>query len=224
MTNLELLLEHYVIIAIKYYIKYNKNMIGNDRKRLFIALNLPSEIKEKLTVYLENLARQNRGVKWVSPEGLHLTLHFLGYLDEKKTEEVKSMMQTLSNKFGEMNFTLKQIDAFPNLVRPRIIFLEALQVGSRSVFKLQELLGIGLIKLGLDIDDRPWQSHLTLGRVNPIRKGGASNGARIPNLNLKLPRNSEILPLSFGVSSFELMESELTPEGAKYKEIASFKL
>jgi len=211
-------------IAIKYYIKYNKNMIGNDRKRLFIALNLSAKIKEKLTAFLEDLARYNRGVKWVNPEGLHLTLHFLGYLDERKTEEVKNMMQSLSGKFGGMNFSLKQLDAFPNLARPKIIFLEAKQGGDQSVFDLQELLGLELIKLKIDIDDRPWRSHITLGRVNPIRSGWASNGARISNTNLKMPGDSEILPLDFEVSSFELMESELTPAGARYKEVASFKL
>jgi len=199
-------------------------MTGNDRKRLFIALNLPSEIKEKLAVYLENLAGQNRGIRWVSPECLHLTLHFLGYLDEEKTEEVKSMMQGLSGKFGGMNFSLKRLDAFPNLARPRIIFLEAKQAGDQSVFDLQKLLGLELIKLGIDIDDRPLRSHITLGRVNPIRSGWVSNGARISNTNLKMPGDSEILPLDFEVSSFELMESELTPAGARYKEVASFKL
>ncbi|MDD5031879.1 MAG: RNA 2',3'-cyclic phosphodiesterase [Patescibacteria group bacterium] len=198
-------------IAIKYYIKYNKNMIGNDRKRLFMALNLPRETKEKLRVYLEDLARQNRGIKWVNIDGLHLTLHFLGYLDERKMEEVKDMMRELSGKFGRMNFSLKRLDAFPNLVRPRIVFLEAKQAGDQSVFDLQELLGLELIKLKIDIDDRPWRSHLTLGRV------------KLPDASLKLPK-SGILPLDFFVSSFELMESELTPAGARYKEILSCRL
>ncbi|MDD5071692.1 MAG: RNA 2',3'-cyclic phosphodiesterase [Patescibacteria group bacterium] len=187
-------------------------MIGNDRKRLFMALNLPFEIKEKLGVYLEDLAGQNRGIKWVNPEGLHLTLHFLGYLDEGKTEEVKNMMSGLEGKFGEMKFCLKRLDAFPNLNRPRIIFLEAEQAGDQTVFDLQELLGLGLIKLKIDIDDRPWRSHLTLGRV------------KVSNQDLKLPQDLKILPLDFSVSSFELMESELTPAGAKYEEVASFKL
>ena len=199
-------------IAIKYYIKYNKNMIGNDRKRLFIALNLSAKIKEKLTAFLEDLARYNRGVKWVNPEGLHLTLHFLGYLDERKTEEVKSMMKGLSGKFGEMEFSLKRLDAFPNLVRPRIVFLEAKQTGDQSVFDLQELLGLELIKLKIDIDDRPWRSHLTLGRV------------KLPGQDIRLQQDLKILPLDFSISSFELMESELTPSGARYKEVASFKL
>ncbi|MDD5291342.1 MAG: RNA 2',3'-cyclic phosphodiesterase [Patescibacteria group bacterium] len=187
-------------------------MTGNDRKRLFIALNLPREIKEKLVGFIDDLSRQNRGVKWVNSEGLHLTLHFLGYLDEKKIEEVKSMMNGLAGKIGDMEFSLKRIDAFPNLTRPRIIFLEAKQTGDQSVFDLQELLGLELIKLKIDIDDRPWRSHITLGRV------------KTPNINLRLVPEPEILPLNFEISSFELMESELTPSGAKYKEVASFKL
>ena len=187
-------------------------MTGNDRKRLFMALNLPREIKEKLAVYLEDLARQNQGVKWVNSEGLHLTLHFLGYLDERKTEEVKSMMGGLEGKFGEMNFSLKRLDAFPNLARPRIIFLEARQTGDQSVFDLQKMLGLGLIKLKIDIDDRPWRSHLTLGRV------------KLPGQDIRLQQDLKILPVDFSVSSFELMESELTPAGARYKKVASFKL
>ena len=90
--------------------------------------------------------------------------------------------------------------------------MEAKQISNQSVFDLQELLGLELIKLGIDIDDRPWRSHITLGRV------------RIPGRDLRLPKDLKILPLDFEVLSFELMESELTSQGAKYKEVASFKL
>jgi len=177
-----------------------------------MALNLPGEIKEKLAVYLEDLERQNLGIKWVNPEGLHLTLHFLGYLDERKIEEVKSMTEGLSGKFGRMDFSLNRLDSFPNLARPRIIFLEAKQAGDQTVFDLQELLGLELIKLKIDIDDRPWRSHLTLGRV------------KLPDQVLRLQQDLKILPLDFSVSSFELMESELTPAGARYKEVLSCRL
>lgn len=184
----------------------------NNKKRLFLALNLPLNIKKQIAELLNILSKQNKGVKWVNPLGLHLTLHFLGYLDEEQNNKVQGIMQSLPDKFGEMSFIFKQVGAFPNLTRPRIIFLQGEQVGSRSVFKLQELLGLELIKLGIDIDDRSWQVHITLGRV------------KISNLNLKLPQNSKALPLSFKITSFELMESELTPSGAKYKEVMSCQL
>lgn len=70
------------------------------KKRLFIAINLPDNIKSDLTVWLKDFIRhnQNQPIKWVKPEGLHLTLHFLGYLDEEKEKQVREMLRQIAGQ------------------------------------------------------------------------------------------------------------------------------
>jgi len=187
-------------------------MQNSQTKRLFIALNLPLNIKKYLADLLPLLSKNNQGVKWVNYDGLHLTLHFLGYLNNRLSEEVINIMQTISGKFGEIEFNFKEIGAFPDLIKPRVIFLAGEQVESKSVFKLQELLGQELAKIGISIDRRAWKLHITIGRV------------KIQNFNLRLPPDFKIEPLNFKVSNFELMESELRPTGAAYTVIKSFKI
>jgi len=187
-------------------------MNEQSKKRLFIALNLPQNIKDQVSDLINKLAKQNSGafIKWVKPKGLHLTLHFLGYLDKNQAEQVKLIMQSLGGKFGELQFSLGKVSAFPNLINPRVIFLECNQVNSKSVFKLQELLGEKLIKLGIAIDKRPWKPHLTLGRV----KG---------KCNLKIT-DYKFKTKEFSVKNFDLMQSRLTPKGAEYKRIINYRL
>lgn len=195
-------------------------------KRLFIAINLPEKIKKEIVEFTDKLAKNNKNkpIKWVRGDGLHITLHFLGYADGMLEEQVKLAMQSLSGKFGELKFILGKISAFPNLASPpssrkmqdygeaspRVIFLECEQTNGKSVFKLQELLGKKLIQLGIAVGERLWKPHITLGRVKE-------------KCDFKIG-DCAVEPINFSVSSFELMESRLTPRGAKYKEAVSCKL
>ncbi len=181
-------------------------------KRLFIALNLPEKIKKEIVEFTDKLAKNNKNkpIKWVRGDGLHITLHFLGYADEKLEERVKSAMQPLSGKFGGFEFVLGEISAFPYLASPRVIFLECEQTNGKSVFKLQGLLGEKLTQLGIAVDERPWKPHITLGRVKERCDFKTGDCA--------------VEPLNFSVSSVELMESRLTPKGAEYGEVVSYKL
>jgi 2'-5' RNA ligase len=181
-------------------------------KRLFIAINLSEKIKRKIIEFTDKLAKNNKNkpIKWVMGDGLHITLHFLGYADGILEEQVKLAMQSLSGKFGELKFTLGKISAFPGLASPRVIFLECEQTNGKSVLKLQELLGEKLTQLGIVVDERPWKPHITLGRVKERCDFKTGDCA--------------VEPLNFSVSSFELMESRLTPQGAEYEKVVSYNL
>jgi len=185
-------------------------MDEQSKKRLFIALNLPLDIRKGIIELINNLASTTRGVKWVNPNGLHITLHFLGYLNKAQEEQVKLVMQTFAGKFNEFQFQLGKINAFPGLARPRVIFLECPQINGNSVFKLQELLGKKLIQAHIAVDKRDWGPHITLGRIKY-------------KADLKLiPTN--LKQATFSTTSFELIASTLKPQGAEYKEIFSCKL
>ncbi len=186
-------------------------MNNSIKKRLFIALNLPDKIKDELASLLKILKNNNPTVKWCQPEILHLTLHFLGYQEPKSENQIMAAMQNLSGKFSAMEFKLDKLGAFPNLFNPRVIFIACQQLNGDSVLNLQSQLAEKLAELGLAVDKRSWQAHLTLGRAKDYAK------FQLP-VNLSLPSGK------FIIDSFELMESELYSAGAKYKIVKSFKL
>ncbi len=178
------------------------------KKRLFIAINLPDKIKEQLADWLKDFIKLNQSqpIKWVRPEGLHITLHFLGYLDEEKTSAVREMLKRVINDFQKTELTFYQLDAFPNLRQPRVIIIKGKE--NKIITDSQAAIGVELKKLNIETDNRPWQPHLTLGR------------AKEPTT----VKTKEIQPFSFAVESIELMESHLSSAGANYEILESYLL
>jgi len=175
--------------------------------RSFIAINLPKKIKDEIKKIIDILGRSGNGVKWVEPENLHLTLHFLGWLEEEKIEDVKKILSEATKGLEPCFMKIEVLDCFPTKTSPRVIFLECLEE-SNLVKNLREKIGERLEKIGIEIDERPFRLHLTLGRVK-------SGGFRLPQITIRQD-------LSFEVSGIDLMRSELTREGPIYTVTQSF--
>lgn len=113
----------------------------------------------------------------------------------------------------KLELALGEISAFPNLSRPRVLFISCLDSPTIEILKkFQKELGKELEKLGLEVDKRPWTPHITLARLKmPVL------------LNLKY-QTSNLKNLSFKVKSIDLMKSELMPTGAKYTILKKFSL
>jgi len=185
------------------------------RIRSFIAINLPREIKEKLAQTIIELKKVNARVpiKWVNPEIIHLTLHFLGDLDERELLEVQNILSDLVIKNNTLELEIGGLGGFPNLQNPRIIFIDCREVGGKTLVNLQNAIGKRLKKIGLQTDNRPWQTHITLGRV---KMPGA---VKIPDRNASQTDN-----LKFKIITIDLMKSELTPTGPIYTILKSYPL
>jgi RNA 2',3'-cyclic 3'-phosphodiesterase len=184
------------------------------KTRCFIAINLSDEIKKEIGFLIEKLKEKNKSqdIKWVRPEGIHLTLHFLGYLDEGKIKQVEDIIQKSFSGIAPTEIELKNLDAFPNLKNPRVLFLSG-QERSNNKFlnQLQIKIGQELEKIGIEIDKRLWQIHFTLARLN----GPAP---------LQIANLCELQIKTFQVKSLELMKSKLQRDGASYSIIKSFKI
>jgi len=182
-------------------------------KRLFLAINLPNEIKKQISDLVLKLqkANKNKPIKWVEKENFHLTLHFLGSVPEEKISNINSALEPVVAKYPILNFQLSNIiDAFPNLQNPKVVFLEMKELNDGKTIKLQREIGEALQKLGFEIDQRPFRLHLTLGRVK------FKSNIQIPNFQFPIS--------NFQVNSIDLMESILTPSGPIYSVITSYKL
>lgn len=179
--------------------------------RLFIAINPPQNLKDKLSRLILGLKERNANlpIKWVEPQALHLTLHFLGDIADNQIDSIIKVTDEVVSHYTSSEIKLDGLSAFPNLKNPRIIFLDCEEI-KNNVIQIQKKLGENLSKAGFAIDNRPWQKHITLGRVKD-------------NCQLSLPRVT-ISEGDFTVKSIELMESELLLQGPKYIIVKSFDL
>lgn len=180
------------------------------KKRVFIALNLSETVKKELTKLITQLKKINSKpvIRYVKTKGIHLTLHFLGNLTVEQINQVKKVLKNIANSYRQTELITGRIDAFPDLTRPRVIFLSSQERERESLISLQKDLGQELEKININVDHRAWHPHLTLARI----KGPCQFKIE----NIKTP------PLNIPIRSIELMESRLNPQGAEYKVIESY--
>ena len=183
--------------------------------RTFVAVEVDEAIKERLTEFLDRLKETGSDVKWADVQNIHITLKFLGYIEEAHLSAVKEIIRKAISGIRPFTVRFRGAGAFPRLERPRVVFVSA-EDGSGSLSKIQSQLEEGLEELGIEREDRPYHVHLTLGRVKSIQNIGAL---------VKLMAG--YAGHDFGeeqVSRVVLMESQLAPTGPTYTELEGFPL
>jgi 2'-5' RNA ligase len=182
------------------------------KKRVFIAINLPEPAKEELGKLISRCKKinPNPAIRYVKYKAIHLTLHFLGDLEEKEIEKVKIILKNAAKIHRQTELVTEEISAFPNLKKPRVIFLGNQEKAGENLVNLQQNLGQELEKTGIEVDHRIWHPHLTLARI--------VGSCQFKTEQIKLPN------LKIPIKSIELMESRLDPYGADYKIIESYTL
>ncbi len=179
--------------------------------RLFLAINLPAEIKEKLAALQNELAESRADVRWVRPEGIHLTLKFLGNVSEDRIEEIVAAAQEAIKKAspGVIKLGIKGLGTFPPHKAPRVVWA-GLTGDLVPLARLQQALEEALARIGFEKENRPFIPHLTLGRVKSSRRKEALLK------KIEKYREEEITPEIIEVSEIVLYQSTLHPKGAIY--------
>ena len=136
----------------------------SDTIRAFIAIPLDPKIQHSIEYMQDRLKKSNNDIKWVKPENIHITLKFLG---DVTTEQINSVKQTLLNcthNTRPFKVKLSQLGAFPNIECPRTLWIglkDSKQQLNRMAVSLEKALG----KIGFQGDQRPFRSHITIGRI-----------------------------------------------------------
>ncbi|MBI2846948.1 MAG: RNA 2',3'-cyclic phosphodiesterase [Chloroflexi bacterium] len=182
--------------------------------RAFIAVELPKEIRAALARLQEGLKAEGFSfVKWVDPEGVHLTLKFLGNIEEGKTSRIVEAISSAVEGVGPFRLGLSDLGGFPSLHQPRVIWA-GLNGDLETLLNLHRRVEIAMATLGFPKEGRPFTGHLTLGRV---RENASPSERR--KLGEEVAR-SKSEGLSFPVNGVSLMRSTLMPSGAIYSRIA----
>jgi RNA 2',3'-cyclic 3'-phosphodiesterase len=188
-----------------------KERLKSPRARLFVALDLPEEIREAIVSW-QRAELTDEALRVVGPQNLHITLAFLGYLPEKTIGSVAEVVNAIAAP-------APRIELAPELVgkpkgRPRILALDA---QSEQTVALQADLEEELVARRLyKPEKRPFWSHLTVARVRPERRG-SKRPARVERAPGPLP---EELCGAFFALRCTLYRSTLRPQGAEYAPLA----
>ena len=176
--------------------------------RVFIAIELDKETQSYLSNIQSELKETEADVKWVKSENIHLTLKFLGNIDLSKINQIKEILTKISQENTEFTIELSGIGAFPKMEYPRVIWI-GIEKNQDKVIKITEDLQERLTTLGIPEENRPFQAHLTLGRV----KSNLNRSILVEKLkNIKLPQKP-----SQSVNKLTLFKSTLTPGGPIYE-------
>lgn len=187
--------------------------------RTFIAIELPLEVKKALTRLQERLKTgDDKQVKWVEPENIHLTLHFLGNVASDMTSKITAAMEHASTGARHFQLEVGGLGAFPNMQRVQIIWV-GLAGDLDKLDRLQKDIGANLTPLGFKPETRPFNPHLTLGRVRDFIR--PEERAALGQLLENMPFNARF---KVDVVAVNLMKSQLTPKGPVYTKLASVKL
>ncbi len=175
--------------------------------RAFVAVNLDQGLKDGLAKVQERLKATHADVGWVRPESLHLTLKFLGQVEEGRLGAVAEAIATAAAGCGSFRLALGGLGAFPQPRAARVVWI-GVQQGAEALGMLQARVEAGLESLGFAREERPFSAHLTLGRV---RGPGHREQLAVALTSIPAEPLGEMM-----LQRIELMRSELGPGGARY--------
>ena len=203
---------------------------GRAMIRAFLAVNLSEPLRTNLTKLhsemKQRLGRElskNIRVSWVQPSSLHLTVKFLGDIDEQLVAPMQKAMENVLSSHRVVEIPLDRLGVFPRLQQPRVLWVGPLELWEKSheaarVDSLHRAVDDCCSSLNLAPDTRPLSPHLTLAR---IKEGERDFGQILARSGL-LDK-----PLSVGsmtVDAIDLMKSELKPTGSVYTRLWEVKL
>ena len=178
-------------------------------ERLFIAIPLPETLREQITGLYDPM----RNIAWTRPSQLHLTLRFLGDVDDRYGKSIEERLERV--EVEPFLISLSGVGSFPPRGPARVIWVGAGHAHPR-LGQLRQQIDDAVLATGLPIDVRLFHPHVTLGRV----RNDATPGAAIEFI--KRHRDFEAAP--FRVEAFQLFASELQPAGAVHTLKREFRL
>ena len=182
--------------------------------RCFIAIDLPDDVRDAISEAQARLKRAHVGVKvsWTKINNIHITLQFLGYVEETIIDKIKSALHTVAAQGGPFELSVQGAGAFPREDRPSVIWVGCDDTHGK-LKALAHAVQEATQPLGFEPEHREFSAHLTLGRVKDPRPDVALTSA-IDSLKDNV----------FGalrVEAIHLVESQLHPEGSIYTKLSS---
>jgi len=184
--------------------------------RIFIALDIPSEIRARIMEYMDRARGYAPEARWARPEGLHVTLKFVGEVSDAKVQEIRSALagvraQRLEVKFSGAGF-------FPTAKSPRVFWIGV--EGGEPLSQLARVVDNITHQAGIAKEERAYSPHLTLARAG----AGSGSGRQLRPLQYLLEKEEKPQFGTMTAHEFWLYRSELARGGAKYTKLERYQI
>lgn len=191
-------------------------MTSESMMRAFLALDPPPEVLQKIISLQGTLKKKiPHGVRWVNPEGIHLTLKFLGNIFPTHRDSIKSLLPEIVAAHPTFSLSAGRVGVFPGISKPRVIWV-GFSGETRGLFSLQQDIEEALQSIGFPRENRPFRAHLTLGRVKDPQA--------LQGMEAVIAQGQNFDAGTFTAEKLLLIKSDLTPAGAIYTHLATFPL
>ncbi|MGI8785925.1 MAG: RNA 2',3'-cyclic phosphodiesterase [Acidobacteriota bacterium] len=181
--------------------------------RAFVAVDIGPEIRERLRAVAHSLAELDADLKIVAVDSIHLTLKFLGNVNDEMVQDLGAILAAAARSVEPFELRAETLGAFPNSRAPRVVWI-GIAGGLVALRSLYEQVEAGCVRLGLAPETREYKPHLTLARVRGRKNlKGLSDYITISGPGMTLG--------CCEVSSLYLYQSQLRPRGAVYSKLVS---
>jgi 2'-5' RNA ligase len=171
--------------------------------RLFVAVDVPDDLRDVIeSEVVEPLRDRVPGARWTRPGGRHLTISFLGNVEDERMPQIGEALRRAASEHASFDASFEEVGGFPNLRRPRVVWI-GIGRGADAMSALATSVQDELAPLGFEKEDRPFTAHLTLARFPKPRVI-----EEFPEVTVRLNR--------FRVNEVVLFRSQLHPKGARY--------
>lgn len=189
--------------------------LKQDKWRLFWAIEMPDEVRRLLAELQQSLKKSGADVRMVRPRSIHLTLKFLGDVQTNRIPDLVTAIGPAAGACPRLRLQPFTLGAFPRPLQPRVIWA-GLRGDLEPLGRLAGSINSGLTELGFEAETRPFQPHLTLGRVKSGRNKASLIKAMAGLAQFEGP--------TFTATELILFRSILSPAGAQYSVVQSLKL
>lgn len=186
------------------------------KKRIFVAIDLPSFVKQAVSDYQNALKKifNHLRISWEKTEKLHLTLKFLGNIDEKQLENLKIIVSQIAAANSGFQLQTTTNGVFPQLQNPRVLWIGLLDK-ENVLTEVNQKLEFECEKIGVSRENRRYVPHLTIARIREPKKSLSLAKKHLQN---------KFSAMEFEVSEIVVYESNLQPDGSVYLPVARFEL
>lgn len=180
--------------------------------RSFIAIELSQEFKNFLEHIQSKLKPAGADVRWIEPKNIHLTLKFLGDIDDLQLTQISEILEKVSKKMSRFSIGLSSLGLFPGPNSPRIIWMGIGQ-GNQQTKEIAQELEEELSRIGIAKEERAFTSHITIGRV----KSNLNRDKLVRKITEVETEVEKLKPALLPITEISLLKSTLTPKGPIYE-------
>lgn len=181
--------------------------------RTFIAIEIPDAVRQEIAQVQEQLKKSEERISWTKPGNIHLTLKFLGDVDENRIPAVIEAVAQAVESMPAFRFNIRGIGAFPNIRGPRVLWV-GVENETNELLRIADNLEEELAQLGFAKEKRKFSPHLTIARVRSSVSRGFVEAFQQVTFDAGEVEATEVA----------VIKSQLQPQGAIYTPLQKIKL